>query len=177
MQARLFLITAVALLWSAVAQAQSAQLAPVFIQPEDDGRIALNIGIARLMMLDQPAVTIVIGDTSVADTALLDDRMLILTAKRPGSTNLVVLGENNDVVLNSIIIVELSGIREVNIRRGTALQSYVCFESAGCQTGTIPRLPETMFTDDAPPQNDLQTEPTEVPSAGAGRPLNQPDDG
>jgi Flp pilus assembly secretin CpaC len=88
--------------------------------------IDINIDFAKVMKLDEPAGTIIIGNPGVADASVGDEKTLVLTGKTAGTTNLIVLDEEGVEMLNSVIRVS-SDVRQVTtVFYGVQRQSFSC---------------------------------------------------
>jgi Flp pilus assembly secretin CpaC len=79
----------------AAAQNQSIQLSP---------------GMAKVLMVDRHVATVILGDTgkdqdSIADVTTLEGGMIIVSAKKAGATNLILLDSDRKEVFNAPIIV------------------------------------------------------------------------
>ncbi len=101
---------AVALLSSAPATAQD---------------IDVGIDQARLLRLDKPGAEFIVGNPSIADISVQNSRLIVITGKSFGSTNLIVLDRNGGEILNRTMTVQPSkGV--VALYKGTSRQSYSC---------------------------------------------------
>jgi Flp pilus assembly secretin CpaC len=63
------------------------------------GPVTVRVNMASIYRLDVPASTVVVGNPAVADVTIQDPRTLILTGKSYGQTNLIVLNQRGDRVL------------------------------------------------------------------------------
>lgn len=89
--------------------------------------IDVTIDFAKLMKLDQPAHTIVVGNPGIADASVEDEETLVLTGKTAGTTNLIVLNADGVEILNSVIRVS-SDIRQLTtVFYGARRQTFSCF--------------------------------------------------
>jgi len=92
----------------------------------EDGVIDVTIDFAKIMRLDEAAATIFIGNPGIADAAVGDELTLVLTGKTAGTTNLIVLDENGDEILNSVLRVS-SDVRQLTtVFYGAKRQSFSC---------------------------------------------------
>lgn len=88
--------------------------------------IDVTIDFAKVMRLDQAAATIFIGNPGIADAAVGDEQTLVLTGKTAGTTNIIVLDEKGDEILNSIVQVS-SDVRQLTtVFYGAKRQSFSC---------------------------------------------------
>ena len=58
--------------------------------------IDVTIDFAKVLKLDRPAATIVIGNPGIADASVEDEQTVVLTGKAAGTTNLIVLDEQGE---------------------------------------------------------------------------------
>lgn len=81
---------------------------------------------SRLLRLPEPIEKVVIGNPSIADVTVNGTYSLVLTGKSFGTTNLIVLGQSGEVVLEERIIVRADEAYAIRVYRGTSRQTYVC---------------------------------------------------
>ncbi|MGE0230355.1 MAG: pilus assembly protein N-terminal domain-containing protein [Flavobacteriaceae bacterium] len=88
--------------------------------------LVVSVDRATIMRLDQPAATIVIGNPAIADASVQNREMLIVTGKSYGSTNLIVLDNQGQVISESTIYVQ--GVQDgtVTVQRGMEKVSLAC---------------------------------------------------
>jgi Flp pilus assembly secretin CpaC len=88
--------------------------------------IDVTIDFAKVMKLNHPAHTIVIGNPGIADATIGDEQTLVLTGKTAGTTNLIVLDEKGTEILNSVVQVS-SDIRQLTtVFYGPHRQTFSC---------------------------------------------------
>ena len=108
---------AVAVLCAAVGFAGDAALAQ---------SIDVTIDFAKIMTLDRPAETVVIGNPGIADATVEDDKTIVLTGKTAGATNLIVLDAEGKEIVNAVIRVS-SDVRQLTtVFYGSQRQTYSC---------------------------------------------------
>jgi Flp pilus assembly secretin CpaC len=88
--------------------------------------IQLQTDRARIMKIEKPAGTIVIGNPAIADAAIQNGTMLVLTGKSYGVTNLIILDPRGDEVANTLIEVQAPSDGMVTVHRGAARSTYAC---------------------------------------------------
>lgn len=93
---------------------------------EDDAPITVNVNMARVLRINAPAATVIVGNPAVADVTIQDPQTLVLTGKSYGQTNLIVLdGSGNPVADTMIQVVQLrTGM--VTVYEGSARTSMNC---------------------------------------------------
>jgi Flp pilus assembly secretin CpaC len=109
------------LLVAAIACAGAADIAVAADEPVD-----VTIDFAKVMKLDDPAHTIIIGNPGIADASVDDEKTLILTGKTAGTTNLIVLDEEGTELVNTVVRVS-SDIRQLTtVFYGANRQTFSC---------------------------------------------------
>src|SRR4030081_3444321 len=61
---------------------------------------------ATLVRLDRPAAEIVVGNPSIADVSVQSGKVLVVTGKSFGETNLIVMDADGKVVANRQLLVQ-----------------------------------------------------------------------
>ena len=91
-----------------------------------DETIDVTIDFAKVIKLTQPAHTIIVGNSGIADATVSDDQTLVLTGKTAGTTNLIILDNSGAEVMNAIVRVS-SDVRELTtVFYGASRQSFSC---------------------------------------------------
>lgn len=93
-------------------------------------KIYIQIDRAKIVRLPTETRTVVIGNPMVADISTLRDGMSVLTAKGYGTTNLIILDEKGDLILEALVGV-IASEDIVIVQRGLERESYTC--SPTCQ--------------------------------------------
>jgi Flp pilus assembly secretin CpaC len=94
-------------------------------QAEEPTSIAVKIDEARLVRLGEDAAQIIVGNPSIADVAAQGSRLLVVTGKSYGSTNLIALDAAR-TILSARLGVAPNDDQLVTIYRGTLRQSLHC---------------------------------------------------
>ncbi len=81
---------------------------------------------ATLVRLDTPASEIVVGNPSIADVSVQSSKVLVVTGKSFGETNLIVMDADGKVVANQQLIVQEPRTGFVTMYRGAARQTLHC---------------------------------------------------
>lgn len=81
---------------------------------------------SELVILPKPAAQIIVGNPSIADITVKSDRMLVVTGKTFGITNVIVLDSQDRVIVSQRVLVRRDEASVVNLQRGTSRQSYNC---------------------------------------------------
>lgn len=117
-------IAAVATLSGASAGAQTLPLKPVPVSVTTDLPVAA--GQASYVNLGGAVRDIVVGDPSVADVSVVNDRTLVVLGKRPGVTSLLAFGAGGRALADRQIVVSENGGGAVTVYRGASASSYAC---------------------------------------------------
>jgi hypothetical protein len=92
--------------------------------------LAASLGVpldqAVIVTLPAPARDVVIGNPSIADVSISDQRHLVVTGKSGGVTNLVVDDAAGRVIFDRQIVVGTSSGDRVLMIQGAQLVSYAC---------------------------------------------------
>ena len=91
-----------------------------------DGSIIVNVNMARLLRINAPASTVIIGNPGVADVTIQDPRTLVLTGKSYGRTNLIILDANGDPIADTFINVVQTRADLVTVYNGRARATLAC---------------------------------------------------
>lgn len=91
-----------------------------------DQSINVLIDQASLLKLDRPAAEIVVGNPSIADVSVQSGKVLVLTGKSFGETNLIVLDADGKTIISKQLVVSEPRTGFVTVYRGTAQQTVHC---------------------------------------------------
>ncbi len=84
---------------------------------------------AKILRLDQPASTIVVGNPMIADATVQDEQMVVITGKSFGTTNLIILDREGNEILSTKLEVRYAASSQLTIQRGSSRFSYSCSPS------------------------------------------------
>jgi Flp pilus assembly secretin CpaC len=101
------------------ARAQSAS-APLLVSAGQAARISLSA----------PVRDLVVGDPAVADVSLVNDRTLVILAKKVGSTTILAFDARGQALADRQIVVSDIPAGGVVVQRGGVAATYAC--SASC---------------------------------------------
>ncbi|MBZ8133773.1 pilus assembly protein N-terminal domain-containing protein [Afifella sp. IM 167] len=88
--------------------------------------IDLVIDFAKILQLDRPATTIIVGNPGIADATVEDQTTLVLTGKAPGTTNLIALDAEGAEIANATIRVASNDRQLTTIFYGAKRQTLSC---------------------------------------------------
>lgn len=109
-----------------VATAVCAGLALGSAAEAADDTIDVTIDFAKILKLDRPADTIVIGNPSIADASISNEQTLVLTGKTAGTTNLIAIDKDGTEIINATVQVA-SDIRKLTtVFFGADRQTFSC---------------------------------------------------
>jgi Flp pilus assembly secretin CpaC len=91
----------------------------------------LNWREARVVKLAKPATSIVVGDPTVADVTLDTPDTIIVFGKTPGETNILVLSDNQELLLDWPVVVSPTTARHVSVLNASSAEAptevlYAC---------------------------------------------------
>jgi Flp pilus assembly secretin CpaC len=109
----------------------------------DEAPITVNVNMARVLRINAPAATVIVGNPGIADVTIQDPQTLVLTGKSFGQTNLIVLDGNGNPVADTLIDVVQLQAGTMTVYQGAARTSLAC--APVCQP-TIMLGDETGFT-------------------------------
>lgn len=92
--------------------------------PEPNIHVVLNH--ARIVKLSQPAATVIIGNPEIADATVRDSRTLVLTGRGFGQTNLVILDQGGNPILDERIAVSRENGTALRIYRRAEIETLSC---------------------------------------------------
>ncbi|WP_421854687.1 pilus assembly protein N-terminal domain-containing protein [Oricola sp.] len=87
-------------------------------------RVVLNH--AKIVKLSHPAATVIIGNPEIADATVRDASTLILTGRGFGQTNLVILDEGGNPILDERIAVSRENGSALRIYRQAEIETLSC---------------------------------------------------
>ena len=88
--------------------------------------IEVTMNQAKIVKLSRAADTIVIGNPAIADASVQDARTVVLTGKGFGVTNLVILDETGNLIIDEQVTVMRDTASSVRIYRRAEVQTLSC---------------------------------------------------
>lgn len=105
----------------------AALAAPAFAE---GAPVSVKVNMARILRINAPAATVIIGNPGIADVTIQDPQTLVLTGRSYGQTNLIVLDSMGNPIADTLIQVvqDLADVVTVYLgdRRGSMSCSPVC---------------------------------------------------
>jgi hypothetical protein len=99
---------------------------PAGAMAEEIGSLTVAIDQAHIIRLQTDADQIIVGNPAIADVAVQGPRLLVVTGKSFGSTNLIVLDRDGAEMFSSQLAVSDGAHATVTLYSGTARRSYHC---------------------------------------------------
>lgn len=93
--------------------------------------ISVKVNMARILRINAPAATVIIGNPGVADVTIQDPQTLVLTGKSYGQTNLIVLDNLGNPIADTLVEVIQAQADLVTVYMGNARTTLTC--SPTCQ--------------------------------------------
>jgi Flp pilus assembly secretin CpaC len=90
------------------------------------GELIVKYDQSQLLRLPRPVSEIIIGNPTIADITVQGKRLLVVTGKSFGHTNIILLDSEQNVIQESRVVVVRDQSQVVNLRRGTGRESYNC---------------------------------------------------
>ena len=82
--------------------AAAALMAPVAALAER-APVSVKVNMARILRINAPAATVIVGNPGIADVAIQDPQTLVLTGKSYGQTNLIVLDAQGNPIADTML--------------------------------------------------------------------------
>ncbi len=87
--------------------------------------ILITVDQAKVMRIARPADTVIIGNPSIADATIKDDRTLIITGRSFGTTNLIVLDADGQPIADELLTVSAQ-TGQITVFRRSDRMTYSC---------------------------------------------------
>ena len=101
-------------------------LAPGSVAFAQSAPVTVKVNMARILRINAPAATVIIGNPGIADVTIQDPQTLVLTGKSFGQTNLIVLDTLGNPVADTMVQVVQDQADVVTVYMGEARTSYAC---------------------------------------------------
>jgi hypothetical protein len=97
--------------------------------------IVVDFDQATMLRLERPAAEVVVGNPSIADVSIQNSKVLVLTGKSFGETNLIVLDPQGQVIVNRRVVVAQPRSGYVTVYHGTNRVTLHC--APNCETPLV----------------------------------------
>jgi Flp pilus assembly secretin CpaC len=81
---------------------------------------------ARVLKLDRPVSKVIIGNSDVADATVADAKTIVLTGRNFGTTNLVILDQDGNAIVDERILVSIDEGNTLRVYKQTARTVLSC---------------------------------------------------
>ena len=93
---------------------------------EEEENFAVEVDKAKVMRLPRAASAVVVGNPAIADAAVHDGRILFITGKIYGNTNIIALDARGNTIIERTISVSAPKTAAITYYRGGLQRSYTC---------------------------------------------------
>lgn len=88
--------------------------------------LSVQVGKARIIQLKQMPVVVMVGDPGIADVVIERNKQIFLVGLQPGETNLFILDDAGNKIMNVDLVVTQLTSRHVTVDRGTSTATLSC---------------------------------------------------
>lgn len=92
----------------------------------DEGALKVIVDRAKVLRFERSARTIIIGNPLIVDATLQDSRTIVLTGRSYGVTNLIVMDEAGEPIIDETVVVGAHEQKTVRIYRRTNRETLAC---------------------------------------------------
>jgi Flp pilus assembly secretin CpaC len=96
---------------------------------QDAALMNVYLNHARVLKLDRSVSRVIIGSAEIADATVADAQTIVLTGKSIGTTNIVILDENDNPIVDQRILVSTDEGNTLRVYRSTARAILTCTPS------------------------------------------------
>ncbi|KQT54032.1 pilus assembly protein CpaC [Aureimonas sp. Leaf460] len=93
---------------------------------DSDAMLKVATDQARVLKIDRPAETVIIGNPAIVDVTIHDASTLVLTGRSYGVTNLVVLDARGNSIVDEQVIVTSNELGTVRVYRQAQRVTFAC---------------------------------------------------
>lgn len=122
MKHKLISLAVAALLATGIPSMASAES----VRDVNNRSVLVTVDQAKVFRVSRPASTIIIGNPAIVDATIQDDQTLILTGRSFGVTNLIVLDQNGEALVDQPVVVRASETNTVRIYRRNSRATLAC---------------------------------------------------
>lgn len=88
--------------------------------------VTVNVNMARILRINSPAATVIIGNPAIADVTIQDSKTLILTGKAYGQTNLIILDAVGNPIADTLVDVVQQTGELMTVYQGASRTTLIC---------------------------------------------------
>ncbi|WP_136657773.1 pilus assembly protein N-terminal domain-containing protein [Nitratireductor sp. XY-223] len=107
----------------------AAALALAVVPSKAENTIRVELDYARVIKLDRPVSRVIVGNADIADATVSDSQTIILTGKSFGTTNLVILDDDGNAIVDERVLVSLEAHNTMQVYRETERKVLSCTPS------------------------------------------------
>jgi Flp pilus assembly secretin CpaC len=98
------------------------------VNQEVEERVSLKVTIdrAKVIRIAKTADTIIIGNPAIVDATIQDGKTIVLTGRAFGVTNLIILDQDGEPIVDELIVVEGPKHKTVRIYRQAQRETMAC---------------------------------------------------
>ena len=90
------------------------------------GPLSISAGAATRIVLSAPVRDLVVGDPSVADVSLVNERTLVVLGKKAGATTILAFDAHGQTLADRDVVVSDVPAQGVVVQRGVNAATYAC---------------------------------------------------
>ncbi len=91
-----------------------------------DGPVMVTVDRAKVFRIEDGAAAVIVGNPFIADVAMFDQNTVVITGKSYGTTNLVILDNDNKPIVDEDITVRASNDDVVSVYRSASRVTMSC---------------------------------------------------
>ena len=100
---------------------------PAVVVGANEGTVvSIKVNMARILRINAPAATVIIGNPGIADVTIQDPQTLVLTGKSFGETNLIVLDAAGNPIADTMLQVVQDQASVVTVYEASRRTSLSC---------------------------------------------------
>lgn len=88
--------------------------------------LVVTVDRAKVFAISRPAATVIIGNPSIADATIEDEKTLVLTGRSFGVTNLIILDLQGEAIVDRTVVVRGHETNTVRIYRRAERETLAC---------------------------------------------------
>lgn len=108
----------------------------LFAAASGANELRVSIDQASIVKLDRPGAEVIIGNPSIADVSVQSGKVMVVTGKSIGLTNLMVMDVAGEIIYDSKVSVTIDPKHLVAVNKGSIHQTYSCAPT--CSPAFIP---------------------------------------
>ncbi|MEF2070745.1 pilus assembly protein N-terminal domain-containing protein [Consotaella aegiceratis] len=109
-----------------------------------DDMLQVTVDHARVLKIERPAATVIIGNPAIVDVTVHDSETLVLTGRSYGITNLIILDDGGTPIMDESVVVRSFEDKTVRVYRQASRITYAC--APECEPTVTIGDDETAFT-------------------------------